>query len=161
MTSLYDLDSKYKALLYKEELTDADLAEIDSLSGLIEDKIVAYACVIQELKAKQMATLHAITHANDKLHRIMTNLEKIEKRVTDYFIANNMTHVDKHPLFDVRLRKNPISVDDYNRAEIPSEYWSKKEMLTVNKTKIREDIENLGLVIPGARLVNKLTLKIG
>jgi|ERR1051326_4299557 hypothetical protein len=161
MTSLYDLDQEFKKLLYKDELTDDDLIAIDNVKGLIEDKIVSYACVIQEMKSKRMGTICAINDANDKLTRICQNIEKLEKRVTDYMITNGVSKIDKHPLFDVKIQKNRTSVDDYNHDEIPEEYWKKKEMLTVDKTKIKEDIENLGLIIPGVRLVNKLVLKIG
>ena len=161
MTSLYNLDQEYKKLLYKDELTDDDLIAIENLNGLIEDKIVSYACVIQELKEKYEATFMAIELANKKLSRIGKNIEKLEERVTNYFVANGIRKIDKHPLFDVSIQKNRASVDDYKRDEIPIEYWRKKEMMIIDKTKIKEDIENLGVVIPGARLVNKLILKIG
>lgn len=161
MTSLYDLDQQYKQLLYKEELTDDDLAEIDNVSGLIEDKVIAYACVIEELKAKMAMTEHAIDMANDKLDRIGNNVEKLEKRITDYLVNNGITKIDKHPVFDVKIQQNRSSVDVHNQDEIPVEYWKTNEVKVLNKTKIKEDIENLGLVIPGVRLTKKMVLKIG
>jgi regulator of replication initiation timing len=161
MTSLFGLDQQFKKLLLQDELTNDDLVAIDNLNGLIEDKIVGYACIIQEMKDKYEATYNAILNANNKLNRISKNIEKLEKRVMEYLTENGIAKIDKHPLFDVYIKKNRTSVDDYNHSEIPEKYWKKKETLAIDKTKIKEDIENLGLIIPGARLINKLILKIG
>lgn len=161
MTSLYELDNRYKKLVYKDELTDDDLAEIDNLGGLIEDKIVAYACVINEFKDKLDASERAMQMVCDKQERIGNTIEKLEKRVADYLVNNGITKIDKHPIFDVKLQKNRTSVDVYNRDQVPAEYWKTNEVMVLDKGKIKEDIENLGLVIPGAKLINKLVLKIG
>lgn len=161
MTSLYELDQYYKKLLFKEELTDDDLAEIEHAAGLIEDKIISYACVIEELKAKRSMTENAIDMANEKLDRISTNIDKLEKRITEVLINNGISKIDKHPLFDVKIKQNRASVDVQNQDEIPVEYWKTNQVRVLDKTKIREDIENLGLVIPGVKLTKKMVLKIG
>jgi len=160
MTSLYDLDQEFKKLVYQDELTDDDLIAIDKLHGLIEDKIVSYACVIRELKGKQAETEKAIIDATVKLKRISDKIEKLEIRIQQYMTANGIRKIDKHPLFDVTVHTNRSSVDDYSREEIPSQYWKKKEMLSLDKEKIKSEIE-MGVLIPGARLINKIAVKIG
>lgn len=161
MTSLYNLSQEYQKLLYKDEFTDDDMLAIDNMNGLLEDKIVSCACVIRELKSKKVAVDDAIKIAKDKGDRIQANLDKLEKRVLDTLKENNIQKVDKHPLFDVFLQKNRTSVDDYDQSLIPAEYWNIKESYVLDKIKIKEDIENLGVILPGVRLINKVVLKIG
>ncbi len=161
MTSLYDLNQEYQKLLTKDEFTDADMAAIDNMHGLIEDKVVSCACVIRELKAKKLATDEAIKLAKDKSDRIQANINKLEHRVLTTLKENQIERIDKHPLFDVTLQTNRASVDDYDHSVIPAEYWKLKETYTLDKIKVKEDIEELGLVLPGVRLINKVVLKIG
>lgn len=160
MSSLYNLSAEYQALLAKDEYTDLDLMELDKLHANIEDRVVHYAGVIQELESKLAATKVAITNATDKKRRIEANIARLEEYVTAAMIANSLTCIDKSPLFDVKVRNNSPSVDDYQREVIPAEYWVTKYELQLDKNKIKDDIVNLGLVIPGVKLVRKVSLQI-
>lgn len=160
MSSLYNLTAEYQNLLAKDEYSDLDLMELDKLYENIEDRIVYYAGVIQELRGKLAATSVAIQLAQEKKRRIEANIGRLEQYVTASMIANGLVCVDKSPLFDVKVKNNPVSVDDFEPQAIPEEYWIKKEELHLDKKKVKEDIENLGLVIPGVRLQRKVSLSI-
>lgn len=159
MTSLWQLSNDYQRLLMKDEFTSEDLAAIDAQHGFLEDKAISCACVINELKSKLFLTQEAIKIAEDKKHRIQANIDSLEEYVLDSLVKNNIEIIDKHPLFDVRVRYNRAAVEDYEPQEIPSEYWIKKESISLDKKHIKEDISN-GVVVPGARLVKKAVLKI-
>lgn len=159
MTSLYNLSQEYQKFLSMDEFEEADLIALDFLQGAIEDKVVNCACVLQELKGKQAHTEAAIKIAQYKSERLQHNIDRLETYVLESLINNKIDKVDKHPLFDVKVQTNRISVDDFEKDKIPEKYWTKKETLTLNRTKVREDIEQ-EIEVPGARLIRKKVLKI-
>lgn len=159
MPSLYNLSAEYQKLLEKEEYTAVDLMEIDKLHDTIQDRIVYYANIIQDLRADLAGVKSAIESAVDKKQRIQTNINRLEEYITATMISSNITLVDNSPFFDVKMRNNPVSVDDYAPTEIPEKYWVKKEEFQLDKNKVKEDIES-GVEIPGVRLQRKVSLQI-
>ncbi len=160
MSSLYNLSAEYQALLNKDEVTDLDLLELDKLHSDIEDRVVYYAGLIQELEGKVASTKVAITNATEKKRRIEANIARLEEYVTATMISSNITKVDKSPYFDVKVRHNPPSVEVEQQEEIPAEYFSHVTEIRLDKKRVKEDIENLGLVIPGVKLIRKVSLQI-
>lgn len=160
MSSLYGLTAEYQALLAKEEFTLVDLMELDKLHDNIEDRVVHYASVIKELEAKLAATKIVIQDATEKKRRIEANIERLEEYVTAAMVTSNLTKVDKSPMFDVTVRNNPPSVMVEQEEEIPREYFSHVTQITLDKKRVKEDIEKLGVVIPGVKLVRKISLQI-
>lgn len=161
MTSLYQLSADYQRLINQDELGDNELALLDQLHTTIEDRVIHYAMAINELKGKFAATKEAVKIAQDKARRLDNNILRIEKYVLETLINNGIEKIDKHPAFDITIRLNPVAVDDYDPQQIPMEYWVKKEVLSLDKKRVKEDIENLGLVIPGAKLTRNVSLRIG
>lgn len=160
MTSLYNLTAEYQELLRKEELTDADLKAIDEKFADIEDKGVQYAFVIKEMEAKLALTEDMIKMAQAKKKRLEGNLDRVKANLVYNMVCNKIEHIDRCPLFDIKIRHNAPAVEDYDPDAIPVEYFNKKETLTLDKKRVKEDIENLGLVIPGVRLVRGISLQI-
>lgn len=160
MTSLYALTADYQRLFAKEELDENDLASLDALHKTIEDRAIYYAMCISELKGKAMASKEAIKVGQDKLARLNSKITQLEAYVLDTLVHNAIELIDKHPLFDIKVKVNPVSVEAYETELIPTDYWIKKEEFTLDKKKVKDDIENLGLVIPGVRLTRKIVLKI-
>jgi chromosome segregation ATPase len=160
MSNLYNLTAEYQRLIAQDEYTEADLIALDGLHQTIEDRAIHYAYVIKELSMKLAGTQEAINDARAKKDKLEKNIAKIEQYILDTMVNNKMDKIDKCPYFDIKVRHNPVSVDDYDHDTLPSEYWVKKESVMVDKKKIKDDIENLGLVIPGARLVRKVSLQI-
>ena len=160
MTSLYNLTAEYQELLRKEEMTDDDIKAIEEKFASIEDKGVQYAFVIKELEGKLSVTKDAIAMAQAKRDRIEANIEKLKSHLVYNMQHNKIDVIDRCPLFDIKLRHNAPSVEDYDVDAIPVEYFNKKETLSLDKKRVKEDIENLGLIIPGVRLVRKVSLQI-
>ncbi len=159
MTSLYNLSNDYQNLLSKDEFDEEDMTLLDNLHDAIEDKSIQCAYVIKELEGRLATTEAAIKLAQGKKERIRNNITSLKEYVLDCMMGNHIDKIDKDPLFDIKVRQNPSSVDDYEPTEIPNEYWVKKETIELDKKKVKEDIE-LGVVVPGARLVRKLSLQI-
>ncbi|HLX52374.1 MAG TPA: siphovirus Gp157 family protein, partial [Aquella sp.] len=63
------------------------------------------------------------------------------------------------PNFVVKLKKCPVSVDVFNEQELPNEYKKSKEVISIDKMKIKEEIQ-AGVVIPGAQLKQNTRLEI-
>jgi len=160
MTNLYNLTTEYQRLLAQDDYSDDDLKSLDSLHKTIEDRAVHYAYIIKELEGKLSATQDAIKTASEKKQRLQKNIERLEAYILDGLKVANIDFIDKDPMFDIKVKSNPPSVDDYEPTDIPIEYFVKKETLSLDKKKVKEDIENLGLVIPGVRLVRKVSLQI-
>lgn len=160
MTSLYHLSQEYQKLLSQDEFEDEDMLALDNIHMAIEDKVINCACILQELKGKQANTDAAIKIAKYKSERLKHNIDRLETYVLESLINNKIDKVDKHPLFDIKVQTNRVAVDDYDQTKIPEKYWTKKETFTIDKIKIKEDIESLNIEIPGARLIRKKVLKI-
>jgi uncharacterized protein (DUF169 family) len=65
------------------------------------------------------------------------------------------------PYFVIKLKKNPVSVDVFNKLQIPEQYIKTKQTIehSVDKVKIKEDIL-AGVEIPGATLKQNVRLEI-
>jgi hypothetical protein len=161
MTSLYQLTAEYQRLINQDELDADALVALDTLHTNIEDRIIYKAMAINELKGKLAATNEFIKIAEAKEMRLITNIMRLEQYVLDTMVSNAIEKIDKHPAFDVSVKLNPVAVQAYDQDAIPDEYWVKKEEFSLDKKKIKDDITNLGLVIPGANLTRKVSLRIG
>src|SRR5258708_1644834 len=142
MSSLYHLNKEYRLLLSKDEYDDNDMAQLDDLHDQIEDKAVQCAYVIKELEGQLAMTDAAIKGAQDKKKRLENNVHSLKEYVLHTMMMNHIEKIDKDPLFDIKVRHNPPSVDDFDPAAIPVEYWVKKELVTLDKKKVKEDIES-------------------
>lgn len=147
MSSLYELKNEYLQL--KEMLEDDSIDEqviLDTMEGIdyeIEIKADNYARIIQELKGQIGMIESEIIRLKDKRNKLIDNIEKLEDNLQKAMVETGKTKF-KTDLFSFSIQKHggfiPVVLDK-DIDNIPKKYIKTKELRTINKDAIREDLE--------------------
>ena len=161
---LYQIANEYESLLsqtFDEEtgaVNETALAKLDELQQDMNEKGIAVASYIQNIEAEEIA----IDAAIDRMIKRRDQLIKKSKSLINY-LQSNMERCGINeiscPYFVIKLKKCPYSVDVVNENEIPEEYKKTKQVISLDKVKIKEELQS-GVVIPGAALKQNLRLEI-
>jgi outer membrane murein-binding lipoprotein Lpp len=164
--SLYNIANEYQDILAQTfdpetgEINETALAKLDEVKTDIREKGIAVASFIKNIEAER----NAIEDAKKSMAEREARLDKRANYLTSYLKSNmercGITEISC-AFFDVKIKKNPVSVDVYDEASLPENYIKKKIVIThsVDKMKIKEEIL-AGVVIPGAALRQNTRLEI-
>ncbi len=159
--SLYHLSSRYQQLLDLEEYTDEEMQELQALHSDIEDQCIERGKHLRNLEAELSAVTDARKQMQEREKQLAERMERNELRLADIMRSNNIDRITKSPLFPLRVKQNPVSVDVVQLETIPENYWKEsipKPVKSIDKTAIKLAIES-GTEVPGARLVQKLRVE--
>ncbi len=162
--NLYKIANEYQNILNESidnetgEILPQSLDRLDEVTKSVEEKSIAVASYIKNLDAERKAIEDA--------KKSMADREKfLERRVewlTNY-LQSNMERCGiseiKSPYFGIKLKKCPISVDIQDENIIPKDYKKVKEITTLDKLKIKDELLS-GVLIPGAALKQNNRLEI-
>ena len=104
--------------------------------------------------------IEAVKAEEKRLKEMREKVEKRQEKFKQYVKENmeklNLTEVPTD-LGNLKISKNPMSVEVENEDEIPSEF--KQEVVTtkIDKTAIKNYFKETGEVIPGIRIVDDRT----
>lgn len=162
--NLYNIADEYQNILAETfnletgEVDETSLAKLDQVTEKLEDKGIAIASFIKNLEAERKAIEDAKKHMLER----EKSLERRAEWLTNY-LQTNMERCGineiKSPYFVVKLKKCPVSVNIQNENILPNDYKKVKEMTTIDKLKIKDDLLS-GVVIPGAALKQNNRLEI-
>lgn len=164
MTRLYELTADYEKAF--SDMVDAEtgevnehaLAMLDGLQDDIKEKGLAVAAYIRN----HDADVDALKHEEQRLAARRKQLESRMDWLRGYLL-NNMVRCGiseiKSPYFTIKTKKCPPSVKVLNDADIPQQYIRVKEQISVDKSKIKNDICN-GIDVPGAMMEQNTTIVI-
>jgi hypothetical protein len=163
--NLYQIAEEYNSLfndLYDPEsgeIQETALIKLDEIKVSLEEKAINIALFMQNLDAEQKAIENAMASMKDRANK----LEKKREWLHGYlkFNMEQAGHLEiSCPYFSIKVKSNPYSTEILDEALIPDKYKVTKEVVSVNKTMIKQDIQN-GLDVPGARIKKdtKLTIK--
>lgn len=151
---LYEISNKYQI-----ELDDpSGYGFLDSIEDELNIKAVNVAAYIKNLEAELSAIENAIT---DMKNRESVTYKKICS-LKEYLLFNlNKCEIKeiKSAQFDIKVKKCPASVVIINDSIIDDEYKSIKEVTSIDKNKIKNDILN-GVIVDGAEIVYNTRLEI-
>jgi len=158
--SLYELADEFKNAL--EELTDLDdeyiLDTLESIQGEFKLKSINVAKFIRNLEH----TAEGIKETERKQADRRKNLEQKILRLKEYLKSNleniGLDKIENDELV-ITIQKNPHKVSIIDEQLIPKEYFEIQEQVSINKTKIKEDLKN-GKDIPGCEMVQEKRLNI-
>jgi hypothetical protein len=158
--SLYELADEFKIAL--EELTDLDdeyiLDTLESIQGEFKLKSINVAKFIRNLEH----TAEGIKEIERKQTDRRKNLEQKILRLKEYLKSNlenvGLDKIENDELV-IALQKNPHKVSIIDEQLIPKEYFEIQEQVSINKTKIKEDLKN-GIDIPGCEMIQEKRLNI-
>lgn len=161
---LFEIANEYQNILEKTfneetgEINVDAMAKLEVIKDDIEKKGIAIASFIKNIDAERKA----IEEAKKAMAERENRLEKRASYLTSY-LQSNMERCEikeiSCPFFVIKLKKCPIAIDILNEDEIPDAYKKRKELITVDKMKIKDELLK-GAVIPGAALKQNTRLEI-
>lgn len=156
---LYELSDHITQVQYMLENGEEGLEDtLESLDMAFEDKVES----IIKLYASKMSEAEAIKTEETRLGDRRKRVEK-EAVWLHQYVEREMKRLDrekiKSPLFTIALQKNPPSVNILDESAIPQEYISFKEVKTIDKRIILDQLK-AGFEVPGAEIKQERRLSI-
>lgn len=162
--NLYNITTEYATLLDQivneetGEVNENALARLNEVKESAEQKSIALASYIQNLDAER----NAIEAARQEMAKREKALQNKADYLTNYLQENmerlSITEI-KCPYFQIKLKKNPVSVEVYDELSLPDDYKKSKIVVNVDKAKIRNELL-AGVVIAGAQLKQNTRIEI-
>ena len=160
MTTLYELTQDFKkAQIELEELDDAQCA-IDTLEALkmpLEEKALNVAKVIRNMDGDIDAIKDAIKQMQARVKSLENKRDSVTRYLKDNMEAAGISKLSC-PYFELAIVKNPAKVVILDDEAVPDEYKKVKEVVTVDKTAIKQVLKDGEL--PFARLEQTTRLRI-
>lgn len=159
---LFEIADEYQEILSglynveTGEVNEASLAKLQELQDSLESKCIAVASYIENMEAERKA----IEQAKKNMAEREARYKKQVLSMKEYLLINMEKSQLKKvscPQFEITLRKNPPAVDIFDEDAIPHEY--DKVIIEHDTAKIRDHLMH-GVVIPGARLVQRNSVRI-
>ncbi len=161
---LYEIANEYEAILNEAineetgEVNEIAIHKLDEVKVDVKEKAIAVASYIKNLQAER----DAIEAARKAMAERESKLQKESEWLTKY-LQENMERCGIKEIscayFGIKLKKCPISVNVVNEDSVPDEYWKEKTTLSLDKVRMREDI-NAGFSIPGVELKQNTRVEI-
>ena len=128
--NLYELSSKYQALLdYAQSVdaTDEEQAQVfqstlDSLDGAIEDKAEGIAHILKQLEYDELIVNEEIKRYQAKKKALVNNQNSLKKYLQDSMEYMNKDKI-KTAKFSINIQNNPAKLIVEDEREIPKAYW--------------------------------------
>lgn len=157
---LYEIDKSLRELWDKiaeqdGELTEDDIAALESLSLEADDKIKGYGVIIKDLTAEIERCEAEIKRVKEISDRRKRKREWLENNLKDFMLNNN---IPKYESVEVSVKfttSKPLQIAE--TAEIPKEFMRIKE--EPDKTAIKEYLNNGG-IIEGCEIIEKKNIQI-
>jgi hypothetical protein len=162
--NIYQISQEYQEALYQLSQIDDITPEIieDTLSGIkceLEDKAINIAAYIKNLTAECEAVRKAKKEMATREYCLLSKIEKMKNWLKEQLIACEIKRIKKTPHFEIKIQKNPCSLDVFKLELIPQEFINFEVIENINNQKIKEALKN-GHQVPGARLENGTALII-
>jgi hypothetical protein len=162
--NLYKIAQDYQNILEKihdpetGEINENALALLDVVSNDVKKKGIAVAAYIKNIDAERQA----IETAKKSMAARETQINNRVIYLTDY-LRDNMQRCGINeiscPEFIIKLKKCPVSVDVINESLIPDIFKNRKELITIDKVKIKENLI-AGIQIDGVALKQNMRIDI-
>jgi hypothetical protein len=164
MFNLYPIVNEYinafSELSSNEDIPEEAIKDtLEALEGEFKDKILNMVSFAKNLEAEEKAIKDAEQNMKDRREKLARKKELIYEYIKQGLEQTGVVNVSSE-LFDVKLQKNPPSVQLFDEGILPKEYFVVKTVEQVNKAAIKEAISN-GIEVPGASLsqLNRLVIK--
>lgn len=160
---LYELANQYEFLLkasFNEETGEIDKETMDKLNSLsepIETKCINITKLFKEIEAERKAISEEIKSMSLREKTLKTKVESLKGYLLENMERCKIFEI-KCPQFVIKIQKNPYSVDIYDKEKIPEKY--KKVKIDFDLQGIKSDLNAAESDIPGARLVQKNSIRI-
>lgn len=159
--SLYQIKNKMLELALNEEITEQERAELGNAikSELLQktDNIIGFIKsveIMNEETKKEEERLKSIRKYRE------LKLENFKEYVKDCMVQMEYQKIET-PLGEMKIAKNPMSVEITDEEKIPKEFIKEKIEYTVDKKGLLDHFKNTGEAIEGVKFNdNKYSLRI-
>lgn len=165
MGKLFEIAERYKNIEELSELVNSGELELEMLQfalNEIEGELIEKLTNITNLIKKLDGELLIIKNEKERLDKREKTTKKTIENLKDY-IFNSMKYVNSKKLSNGlntwTIAKCPKFVKIIDESVIDSSYKIEKLTISIDKRKIKEDIEN-GQVVQGAELIQNEGLRI-
>lgn len=162
--SLYNITNKFIEIMDKVtegELTEEEYNELEKeLAVELQNKSSNIIGYIQNIES-------FINAVKDEEIRLAEMKKTAEKKLTKFkeYVKENMERLDltdiSTSLGNLKIAKNPISVEIDDEEKIPGEFKNIEMKIKVDKTAIKKHFKETGEIVPGTKIIrDKTSLRI-
>ncbi len=162
--SLYNITNKFVELMDKAENEELTEEEVQAIGVELEQELVNKSSNIIAYIKNAESLIDAIKVEETRLEEMRkTGERKLEKFKT--YVLDNMSRLGiaeiPTQLGNLKVAKNPMSIEVVNEDEVPTEFKKEKVTVTVDKTAIKNHFKETGEIVAGTKVVdNKTSLRI-
>lgn len=160
---LYEITREYNEIL--EDLYDDDgsvnkeaLMKLNDTEKSLKEKGIAIVSYVKNIESTIKAIAEARKAMADREKRLQKKMEDLQGYLLDNMDKCGIQSITC-PYFDIKIKKNPVSVDIIDELSIPMEYMKEKIEYKPDKPRMKEEMM-AGVIIPGAGLKQGLRLDI-
>lgn len=162
--SLYNITNKFIEIMDKVtegELSEEEYNELgEELAVELQNKSSNIIGYIQNIES----FINAIKVEEVRLSEMKKTAEKKLAKFKEY-VKENMERLEVTEiptgLGNLKIAKNPMSIEIENEEEIPGEFKKVEMNIKVDKTAIKKHFEETGEMVPGIKIVDdKTSLRI-
>jgi hypothetical protein len=158
--SLYQVSASFQGILADLEYMSDDEADevLACLTDRLEDRALAVAAYELNLRAEAKAVREAEANMRERRQRIERQADRLHKYLQES-MQSAAVDLIKCPEYVLRIKKNPPHVEIVDEEMLPPEYMRTKQVIEIDKARIKEDI-SADMEVPGALLVADFRLEI-
>jgi hypothetical protein len=152
--------SAYEAMVGDPDLTDEDIKNtLDGLQGEIIKKSINVGVFIKNMESFVKQMEKAEQDIRERRRAMENRTEKLKEYLKNNMERCGIISINDSPLFSIRIKNCPPSVQIEEWATLPKEYINTKIIEEPDKRMLADALKNGG-AIEGVKLVNKKTLLI-
>lgn len=160
---LYEITKEYEEILndlYDDqgEINPQALIKLEQNEMEMEKKAIAIASFIQNMNAEKEAIENAKSAMADREKRYKKRIDDLKGYLQMNMEKRGINHI-KCPLFEIKLKKCPVSVCIEDEDALPENYKRTKVEVAPDKIKMLQDMK-VGIIIPGASLQQRMSIDI-
>lgn len=164
MNSLYAITNNFITLMDKVSNGEITEEEYNQLGAELAIELQNKSVNIIAYMRNEESFVEAVKAEEKRLKEMREKVENRQEKFKQY-VKENMERLNLQEvptdLGNLKIAKNPISVEIENEDEIPSEFKQETVTMKIDKTAIKNHFKETGEIIPGIRIVNdKTSLKI-
>jgi seryl-tRNA synthetase len=159
---LYEISSEFQKVVDLiencDEMSPELIEQLNAVSDNASAKVINVAAYIKNLEAESISMQIYLNNMRDRQDRVEKRIESLKEYLKYNMDLLKLNKVES-PEFDVQLRANSYSLDLFDQASIPKEYFKVKETVSISKQDIIKDLK-VGCEVPGARFVTTKSVLI-
>jgi hypothetical protein len=160
---LHEIADKYQSVFDEinetGEINEIEMDILDNLDDDFEKKAISIATHIKNIEAEEDAIANAIAEMVIRKNRLAKQVESWSSYLQFNLEKLSINEIKSSPLFNIKLKSCPLSVNVLDESAIPSKYWREKLVKSVDKIQLKKELD-VGVIVPGATLQRKIKLEI-